>query len=147
MRAPAQVRFERLQKLIERVKYEAEKGAVIVVEGPRDRESLRSMGISGKILCLQSSRRNTLGFAEQLEDERSVIVLMDFDREGVFLANRLSRVLNSRKTHSNLVLWRELRALTRSELRSIEELPRLYDRLQNEIHFHRGVVADLRRHA
>ena len=146
MRAPAQIRFERLQKLIERVKYEAEKGAVIVVEGPRDRESLRSMGISGKILCLQSSRRNTLGFAEQLEDERSVIVLMDFDREGVFLANRLSRVLNSQKIHANLVLWRELRALTRSELRSIEELPRLYDRLQNEIHFHRGLVVDLRRH-
>jgi 5S rRNA maturation endonuclease (ribonuclease M5) len=147
MRAPAQIRFERLQKLIERVNYEAEKGAVIVVEGPRDRESLKMMGISGKILCLQSSRRNTFSFAEQLEGERSVIVLMDFDRQGVFLANRLIRVLNSRKIHANLMLWRELRGLTRSELRSIEELPRLYDRLRNEVHFHRAMVADIRRHA
>jgi 5S rRNA maturation endonuclease (ribonuclease M5) len=146
MRAPAQIRFERLQKLIERVNYEAERGAVIVVEGPRDRESLRMMGIKGKILCLQSSRRNAVGFAEQLEGERDVIVLMDFDRQGVFLANRLSRVLNSQKVHANLVLWRELRALTRSDLRSIEELPRLYDRLQNEVHFHRSIVADMRRH-
>jgi 5S rRNA maturation endonuclease (ribonuclease M5) len=147
MRAPAQVRFERLQKLIERVKYESEKGQVIVVEGTRDRESLRTMGIKGKILCLQSSRRNTISFAEQLDGERSVIVLTDFDRQGVFLANRLSRVLNSQNVHANLVLWRELRSLTRSELRSIEELPRLYDRLQNEVRYHRSVVADIRLHA
>jgi 5S rRNA maturation endonuclease (ribonuclease M5) len=147
MRAPAQVRFERLQKLIERVNYEAEKGGVIVVEGARDRESLRTMGIKGKILCLQSSRRNTISFAEQLDGERSVIVLMDFDRQGVFLANRLSRVLSSQNVHANLVLWRELRSLTRSELRSIEELPRLYDRLQNEVQYHRSVVTDMRRHA
>ena len=147
MRAPAQIRFERLQKLVERINYEADKGSVRVVEGLRDRESLRMMGIKGKILCLQSSRRNTFSFAEQLEGETNVIVLMDFDRQGVFLANRLTRVLNSQNIHANLVLWRELRSLTRSELRSIEELPRLYDRLQGEVHFHRSIVADTRRHA
>ena len=147
MRAPAQVRFERLQKLIERLNDEAEKGGVIVVEGLRDKESLTTMGIKGKILCLQSSRRNTIGFAEQLDGERNVVVLTDFDRQGVFLANRLSRVLNSQRIHANLVLWRELRGLTRSELRSVEELPRLYDRLQSEVRFHRSIVADMRRHA
>ena len=147
MRAPAQIRFERLQKLIERINYEAEKGGVIVVEGSRDRESLRMMGIKGKILCLQSSRRNTFGFADQLDHESNIIVLMDFDRQGVFLANRLSRVLNSQNIHANTVLWRELRSLTRSELRSVEELPRLYDRLQNEVHFRRSTIADIRRHA
>jgi 5S rRNA maturation endonuclease (ribonuclease M5) len=146
MRAPAQIRFERLQKLVERLNYEAEKGGIIVVEGPRDRESLKAMGIKGKILCLQSSRRNTFGFAEQLDGEKNVIVLMDFDRQGVFLANRLARILNSQNIHANLILWRELRNLTRSDLRSIEELPRLYDRLQNEVHYHRSVVADMRRH-
>jgi 5S rRNA maturation endonuclease (ribonuclease M5) len=71
---------------------------------------------------------------------------MDFDRQGVFLANRLTRVLNSQNIHANLVLWRELRSLTRSELRSVEELPRLEDRLRNEARFHRSVVADARRH-
>ena len=147
MRAPAQVRFERLQKLIERLVEEAEKGAVIVVEGPRDKESLRALGIKERVLCLQNSRRNTLEFAEQLDRERSVVVLTDFDRQGVFLANRLNRILNSQSVHANLVIWRELRGLTRSELRSIEELPRLYDRLQSEVHYHRSTVADTRRHA
>jgi 5S rRNA maturation endonuclease (ribonuclease M5) len=147
MRAPAQVRFERLQKLIERLNDETANGAIIVVEGARDKESLESVGITGRIVCIQSSRRSTFSFAEQFEGEKNVVVLTDFDRQGVFLANRLARVLNSQSIHANLLLWRELRSLTRSELRSVEELPRLYERLQSELHFHRSPVADSRRHA
>ena len=145
MRAPPQVRFERLQKLMQRLTDEAAKGSVIVVEGAQDKKSLESMGITGRILCVQSSRRSTFSFAEQLDGEKNVVVLMDFDRQGVYLANRLARILNSQRMHPNLELWRELRGLTRSELRSIEELPRLHERLQNEVQFHRSVVADSRR--
>jgi 5S rRNA maturation endonuclease (ribonuclease M5) len=131
---------------MQRLNHEADRGAVIVVEGARDRDSLRAMGVLGRILCLQSSRKNSLGFAEQLDGERNVIILTDFDRQGIFLANRLVRLLTSQRIHANLVLWRELRGLTRSELRSVEELPSLYDRLANEIHFHRSIVGDIRRH-
>ena len=147
MRAPAQVRFEELQKLIQRLKDEGENGSLIVVEGVRDKKSLQSMGLRGRILCIQSSRRSTLSFAEQLDGEKNVIILMDFDRQGVFLANRLSRLLNVQSIHANLVLWRELRSLTRSDIRSIEELPRLHERLQQEVQFHRSAVADGRRHS
>ena len=147
MRAPPQVRFERLQKLIERLNDEAKNGSVIVVEGARDRKSLESMGVSGRIVCIQSSRRSTLGFAEQLSCEKNVIVLTDFDRQGVFLANHLTRVLNSQSVRTNLALWRELRSLTRSDVRSVEELPRLQERLQNEVQFHRSGVADARRYS
>jgi 5S rRNA maturation endonuclease (ribonuclease M5) len=137
MRAPLQVRFEKLQKLIERVSYEAEQGRIIVVEGAKDRESLRKMGVMGTILCLKSSRNNIVGFAEELDSEKEVIVLTDFDREGVFLAKRLSGILTSLSVHANLVLWRELRSLTRSDLRSIEELPGFYERLHAELSFQR----------
>jgi len=147
MRAPAQVRFERLQKLIQRLSDEAKQGALIVVEGTRDKKSLESMGIRGRIECIQSSRRSTFSFAERLYGEKNVIILTDFDRQGVFLANRLARILNTQAIHANLVLWRELRSLTRSELRSIEELPRLHERLADEVQFHRSVVADIRWHS
>ena len=147
MRAPAQVRFEELQRLIQRLNDEAENGSLIVVEGVRDKKSLQSMGLRGRIACIQSSRRSTLSFAEQLDGEKNVIILMDFDRQGVFLANRLSRLLNAQSIHANLLLWRELRSLTRSDIRSIEELPRLHERLQQEVQFHRSAVADGRRHS
>ena len=135
MRAPAEVRFVLLEKLIQRVSYESEQGGVIIVEGQRDKGALQKMGISGTILCLQSSRRNPTGFVEGLNSSRNVIVLTDFDREGVFLANRLSRSLSSHRIHANLVLWRQLRGLTRSDIRSIEELPKLYGRLRAEAFF------------
>jgi 5S rRNA maturation endonuclease (ribonuclease M5) len=130
MRAPVEVRFERLRKLIDRLSYESQKGGVIVVEGIRDRDSLRKIGITGPILCLQSSRKNTLGFVEELQGVSEVIVLTDFDREGTFLARRLARILNAERMRSNLILWRDLRRLTRSDIRSIEELPKYYQRLQ-----------------
>lgn len=117
---------------MDRVSYESERGGVIVVEGIRDRESLRKMGIEGRIICLQSSRKNAIGFAEGLQNVQDVIVLTDFDREGVSLAKRLARILNSQSVHVNLVLWRELRQLTRSHVRSIEELPKYYQRMQVE---------------
>lgn len=129
MRAPVEVRLERFQKLIERVSHESEKGSVIVVEGQRDRESLRTLGITGRILCLQSSRKNTVGFVEALEGVTEVVVLTDFDREGVFLAKRLARILTSQRIQANLVLWQSLRHLTRSDVRSVEELPKFYQRL------------------
>ena len=137
MRAPLEVRFEKLQKLIERITYESQRGRVIVVEGIKDRESLRSLGVSGTILCLKSSRNNIASFAEQLDGEKEVVLLTDFDREGVFLAKRLSRILTSLNVHSNLLLWTELRGLTRSDLRSIEELPALYERQHSELLFRR----------
>lgn len=142
MRAPAEVRLERFLKLIDRLSYESKIGGVIVVEGQRDRDSLRKMGITGPILCLQSSRTNTVGFAEHLDGARDVIVLTDFDREGVFLAKRLARILNAQKVRTNLILWRELRRLTRSDIRSIEELPKFYERLQTE---QRSIVPTLDR--
>jgi 5S rRNA maturation endonuclease (ribonuclease M5) len=138
MRAPLSVRFEKLQKLIERIVYEAQLGRIIIVEGAKDRDSLRRMGVEGTILCLKNSRRNSVGFVEELDGEKEVILLTDFDREGVFLAKQLSRLLTSQNIHPNLLLWRQLRGLTRSDLRSIEELPKLYERLYSELIFRRS---------
>jgi 5S rRNA maturation endonuclease (ribonuclease M5) len=132
LRAPAEVRLERFQRLMNRVSYESDRGGVIVVEGLKDRESLRRLGVKGRILCLQSSRRNTVGFAEELQGVHDVVVLTDFDREGVFLARRLARILNSHRIRTNLSLWQALRHLTRSDVRSIEELPKYNQRLQAE---------------
>jgi 5S rRNA maturation endonuclease (ribonuclease M5) len=119
---------------MDQLAYESEKGGFIIVEGQRDRESLRRMGIKGPILCTQSSRKSTIGFVEELTQVRDAIVLTDFDRQGVFLAKRLTRVLNAQGVRTNLILWRDLRRLTRSDVRSVEELPKFEQRLEAELH-------------
>ncbi len=133
MRAPANVRLERLEKILEHLSHESEKDNLIIVEGAKDKNALRAMGITGSILCLQSSRLNPLEFVEQLGHLRQAIVLTDFDRQGVSLAHRLSRILNSRGTLGNIIIWRSLRELTRSSLRSVEELPGYRERLRLEV--------------
>ncbi len=133
MRAPANVRLERLEKILEHLFHESEKGNPIIVEGVKDKNALRAMGITGSILCLQSSRLNPLEFVEQLGHIRQAIVLTDFDGQGVSLAHRLARTLNSRGTLGNIIIWRSLRELTRSHLRSVEELPGYHERLRLEV--------------
>src|SRR5208282_1208445 len=133
MRAPANVRLERLEKILEQLSNESEKGNPIIVEGSKDKNALRAIGITGTILCLQSSRLNPLEFVEELGDLRHAIVLTDFDRQGVSLAHRLSRTLNSRGTLGNIIIWRSLRELTRSNVRSVEELPGYRERLRLEV--------------
>ena len=132
MRAPAAVRLERFHILMDQISYESSNGSTIVVEGQKDQKSLRSIGITGPILCLQSSRSNLVGFAENLTGKKRVIVLTDFDREGVSLAKKLSRMLTAQNLHVNMIWWTSLRELTRSEVRSIEELPNYHERLQIE---------------
>ena len=132
MRAPTDLRLERFQRLLDQISYESSNGSTIVVEGQKDRKSLRDIGITGPILCIQSSRKNIVGFVENLTGIRRVIVLTDFDREGVSLAKKLSRMLNAQSLHVNMILWKNLRELTRSEVRSIEELPKYCERLQAE---------------
>ena len=133
MRAPAVVRLERLQQLIAQVAFESSNGSMIIVEGQKDRESLRKMGITGPIQCLQSSRQNALEFVETIALTKRIVILTDFDHEGISLAKKLTRTLNAQSVHVNLVLWKSLRELTRSHVRSIEELPKYIDKLQNEI--------------
>ena len=132
MRAPPAVRLERFQQLIEQVAFESSNGSTIIVEGQKDRESLRTMGITGPIQCLQSSRQNALGFVEKLVRTKRIVVLTDFDREGISLAKKLARTLNAHSLHVNLVIWKNLRELTRSDVRSIEELPKYLERLHRE---------------
>jgi len=129
MRAPASVRLERFQQLIDQVAFESSNGSMIVVEGQKDRESLRRLGITGPIQCLQSSRQNAVGFVESLGPAKRIVVLTDFDREGVSLAKKLARTLNAHSCEVNVVIWKNLRELTRSDVRSIEELPRYLERL------------------
>ncbi len=102
MRAPASVRLERFQQLIEQVAFESSNGSMIVVEGQKDRESLRRLGITGPIQCLQSSRQNAVGFVESLGPAKRIVVLTDFDREGVSLAKKLARTLNAHSLRSEL---------------------------------------------
>lgn len=101
-------------------------GVPIVVEGRRDLEALRRLGVSGRVFCLKAAGVSRVGFLESLDGFESVVLLTDFDREGGELRLWLYQELSRRGVRADDFAWRRIRALARAEVRSVEELPRFF---------------------
>ncbi len=68
----------------------------VFVEGPHDEKTLRLLGFDKPILeCSQWSHSGLINLAAKRFS--NVAILTDFDEEGVFLNNRLSRLLEKKK--------------------------------------------------
>jgi 2,5-diamino-6-(ribosylamino)-4(3H)-pyrimidinone 5'-phosphate reductase len=121
-------RLEAVTELIENVAEYSKRGVPIIVEGPNDVKSLRRLGIVGPVFCAKSRRLGLIDFLESVAAHSEVVVLTDFDREGRALAWRLSRDLSNMHVKVNVEIWKQLKALIRSEIVGIESLSRYLDR-------------------
>jgi 5S rRNA maturation endonuclease (ribonuclease M5) len=119
----------------------SERGVPIVVEGMRDRECLRALGVRGEIVCTQSFGNGFGEFVSGLSGHREVIVLTDFDDEGEMLSTRLSQELARAQIRVNTSIWRQLHDLARSDIRSIEELGGLLEKLRVHVFGPRAVYS------
>jgi len=125
-------KFEDIEKTLKRIVSSSRDGIPIIVEGRRDKEALRRLKIPGIVICLKSSGNGFYDFTANLADEREVIVLTDFDKEGTRLAAKLIDELTHMKVKVNVAIWKKLKALCRSEIRAIEELDGLVEDLREE---------------
>ena len=98
-------------------------GFPIVVEGRRDEAALRKLGVTGPVLCLKAAGESRLRFLEKLDGCHQVVLLTDFDREGGELHAWLYHELSNLGIRADDMLWRKIKALARTEIRSVEELP------------------------
>jgi 5S rRNA maturation endonuclease (ribonuclease M5) len=97
-------------------------GAVVVVEGERDRRSLRRLGLSGPIALVHHGETLS-GTAHRLVSQgRRVIVLTDWDNEGGQLARRLKEFLQAEEVPLDLEFRRRLARVLRGELAHVEGL-------------------------
>ncbi len=99
-----------------------EPGTVILVEGVRDRRSLRALHVPGPIHLLHRGQRIS-DVAEGLSrDVRRVIVLTDWDTEGGHFARRLRDFLAPAPVALDLEFRRELARVLRGEVSHVEGL-------------------------
>lgn len=71
--------------------------SVVVVEGQRDVEALRSLGFEGHIEVCSHVGLSDVELCEIVAlDADSVLLLTDFDEEGLLMYNRLKNVLERR---------------------------------------------------
>ena len=97
-------------------------GTVVVVEGERDRRSLRRLGLEGTILLVHRGRTISETAQHLAASARHVIVLTDWDAEGGHLAHRLREFLGTGRSGPDLEYRRRLARILRGELVHVEGL-------------------------
>lgn len=97
-------------------------GTVVVVEGERDRRSLRRLGLKGTIVLVHRGRTLSETAQHLAATARRVIVLTDWDTEGGHLAQRLKEFLGTGRSGPDLEHRRRLARVLRGELVHVEGL-------------------------
>ncbi|MEM0286657.1 MAG: hypothetical protein QXR69_01640 [Conexivisphaerales archaeon] len=113
------------QKLAAVVNYlnsEASSGAIIVVEGERDEDAVRSLGYTGEIYKLCSNGKSYMGLLNASETHTKTILLLDYDRKGRYMLSRSIKILQSKGISVDIWVRKKIREITKGGIGHIEEL-------------------------
>lgn len=126
-------RLEKLEKLILELQVMSDTGAIIVVEGRKDVESLRSLGVNGEIKL--SSQKPLLDFTEQLSKRgKDIVLLTDWDRKGGMSARKIIDYLHAYSIIPNTDIRARIGFLVKKRIKDIESLSRYIEKLRYELH-------------
>lgn len=114
-------RLEALEDCIARLS-EAAESSVLLVEGAKDVEALRAVGVDGEFFCVQSGGGPLRAAEHAWRSGRSAVILTDWDRRGGSLADDLRRDLESLCVPYDDGLRRELAVLCRPYSKDVESL-------------------------
>jgi 5S rRNA maturation endonuclease (ribonuclease M5) len=98
----------------------SDSGAIIIVEGPSDRDSLRTLGVEGEILL--ASTQPDVNLVDSITPDAEVIILSDWDTEGKKIEERLNKLFSSKGIVVNTEFRRRIFRLVGREIKSIENL-------------------------
>jgi 5S rRNA maturation endonuclease (ribonuclease M5) len=128
-------REERIQLILERLKQESSEGTAIIVEGKKDVESLRELGIEGPIISAKTGGKSRTDLVSDIEESGvvEVILLFDFDRRGKEWTGTVKRRLESIRVKADLTFWKELLRFAGRELKDVEGLTAYIQTLKEKL--------------
>ncbi|MCS7121326.1 MAG: toprim domain-containing protein [Archaeoglobaceae archaeon] len=100
-----------MEKLIEEMKSRDEDGWIVVVEGIKDFEVLKDLGIKN-VYIFNGYRR---AFSDLFG--KKVVVLTDYDEKGIEIAKKLKEVLNA-----DVEIMKRIFSLIKKDATKVEEL-------------------------
>jgi len=126
---------EKILQILNELAEESEKGTPIIVEGKKDVEALRALGVKGIVLSVKTGGKSFLDIVTEIEqrDVPEVILFLDFDRRGKEGTKRLRQNLERAKIKANVKFWRGLLALVGKEMQCVESLNAYLDNLRAKI--------------
>jgi 5S rRNA maturation endonuclease (ribonuclease M5) len=87
-------RIDRMVDVLTDISELSSNGVPVLVEGKRDEEALKELGVKGRIIRVRQYRKKLFELGEELSSYKSIIVLADFDKEGEDLAEEIDRQLH-----------------------------------------------------
>ncbi|HVP16925.1 MAG TPA: toprim domain-containing protein [candidate division Zixibacteria bacterium] len=117
-------RQEKIQQTLECLAEESVRGTPIIVEGKNDVETLRTLGVQGRIVTAKTGGKSRLDLISEIEKigSQEVILLLDFDRRGREWTAILRQNLEKAGIKANVTFRIELLRFAGRELKDIEGL-------------------------
>ena len=123
---------EKISQTLATLAEESARGTPILVEGKKDVATLRELGIEGKIICAKTGGKSLLEVVTEIEKAKTteVILLLDFDRRGKQITNRIRHSLERAKIKVRLEFWLAILASGGKDMQCIESLKAYLENLR-----------------
>jgi 5S rRNA maturation endonuclease (ribonuclease M5) len=123
--------LQKLEDLIASLLEASGQGAAVIVEGRRDEQALRALGLSGPVIM--ASRISALDLAEHAARSFSQIILLtDWDGKGDEMCRMIERHLRSLGCRPDADLRSRLKKLVKKEIKDVESLSRYTERMREQ---------------
>lgn len=119
--------LDEFMEILEKLRADSRNGIPIIVEGEKDAESLRRLGVRGEIITVRSIRGLRRRF--ERDDVREVILLLDLDKEGEHVLKLVKRSLEGVVKQVNVSYWRRLRMFKGLGFTQIENLHQVPEKI------------------
>ncbi len=123
--------LEALEELIASLIDASCQGAAVIVEGRRDLQALRALGLPGPVIM--ASRRPALELAEEAARSYSqIIILTDWDRKGDEMCKTIELHLRSLGSRPDREIRSRLGKLVKKEIKDVESLSRYTEKMREQ---------------
>jgi len=131
---------EQIQQILEQLAEESKSGKPVIVEGRKDGQALKSLGVTGKMVFAKKGLKTIIDVISEIEDKcpREVILMLDFDREGRELTEKLRNHMEKAGIKANIHYWIKLSSLTGREVKDVEGLATYMKTLKTRLEIHKG---------
>ena len=125
---------EQILQVLEQLAEENRSGKPIIVEGQKDAETLRELGINGQIIFAKTGGKSLLDVVSEIEvaSASEILMLLDFDRRGRELTERLKSHIEKLGIKANMYYWLKLSSLVGKEVKDVEGLAKYMKTLKSK---------------
>lgn len=124
--------LEGVLEVLEMIKREDE-GIPIIVEGRKDVEALKTLGIERKMVKIKKGKTIFRIIEELRKKHDKVIILTDWDSTGGKLCYKIKKACESNAIKYDVEYRKQLMKFLKKEVKDVESIPRFIERAERTV--------------